>query len=398
MMIERIKISLIRLPFRVAYGHKQKTHKDVFAVICQVQDSNGHYGLGEAIPRPYVTGETPDSTFKDARALGKRVIGKTFQSYDDIQKTILSLSKEWTSRFPSCAFCCIDLALHDCLARHQNKDMGTYLEAKTKPFSYTASIGLCNKTKLLALLSLYRLSGIGSFKLKVGDEHDSYRLRTIKNFMGQDAPVFADANGAWSTDEAPGKIEALAKSGIWAIEEPLRIPMPPNAETDAQQNRDAAMPKGHFEQYASLRQKISVPVILDESLISPKSYEKIIAHNAADILNIRLSKLGGYTLVSKMLEDKPDTMKFSLGAMVGESPVLAAAGYFFGCAYPDHLYIQGYSHRILHSKNFVSGGPVMARGKVFLSDPSKAGLGLAIKPDILKTLIIKEEVLSNEKI
>lgn len=45
MIVERIHINLIRLPFRVAYGHKQKTHKDVFAVICRTEDCEGHYGL-----------------------------------------------------------------------------------------------------------------------------------------------------------------------------------------------------------------------------------------------------------------------------------------------------------------------------------------------------------------
>lgn len=397
MIIERIHIYLIRLPFRVTYGHKQKTHKDVFAVICRISDDKGCYGLGEAVPRTYVTGETAESVFQNAQTLGKDLIGRRFSSCDDLKKHMVNLSGKWPSPFPSCAFCCIDLALHDCLARHQGLDMAAYFGARPQKLPYTGSIGISNKSKLLALLSIYRFSGIRSLKLKVGDEHDVDRLRTIKSFMGQDTPVFADANGAWSAQEAEGRINKLAEEGIWAIEEPLRIPMPPTeADESMQINRDACMQDAHFEQYARLRQNISVPVILDESLISPYSFKKIIKYSAADILNLRLSKLGGYSLIPKMLEEKPGNMKFSLCAMVGESPILAAAGYFYGCAFPDHLYIQGYSHRILHSTRFTRGGPVMKKGSVFAKN-AQAGLGVEVKPEILKKLTIKEEVLTREK-
>ena len=398
MIIERIQISLIRLPFRFSYGHKQKTHKNVFAVICQVTDDKGSYGLGEAVPRTYVTGESAESAFFVMQAIGEDLLGKEFTSYNDVQIYMADLAYRWRSPFPSCAFCAIDLALHDCMARSQDLDMAAYLGAESKPIQYTGSLGISDKTRLLALLSVYRLSGINTFKLKVGDDDDLERLKTVKNFMGADTLVFADANGAWSFKEAPEKINRLAEKGIWAIEEPLHIPKPPNetGETDEkiQIDRDALMDETHYEQYARLRKKISIPVILDESLISPNSFNKIVDFSAADILNIRLSKLGGYSLVPGMLAGKPDDMKFSLCAMVGESPILAAAGYFFGCAHTDHLYMQGYSHRILHGTKFTRGGPIMRRGKVF-ARKAQTGFGISIKQDILKRLTLNEVVLTD---
>ncbi|TNE31592.1 MAG: hypothetical protein EP349_03820 [Alphaproteobacteria bacterium] len=397
MRIARIHINLIRLPFRVSYGHKQKMHKDVFAVLCCMEDEQGHIGLGESVPRTYVTGETAESAFRDAQSLARQLLGKDITSREEAQNLICGLAADWGAPFPSCAFCCIDLALHDCLAQSQEKDMGRYLGAEIRPLPYTGSIGLGGKAKLLALLALYRISGIRSFKLKVGDEYDGDRLKIIRNFMGQDAPVFADANGAWSMEEAPEKINDLAKYGVWAIEEPLRIPMPSAAaEGERQSDRDAVLQDAHFEQYAQLRREISMPVILDETLISPRSFQKIVTHQAADILNMRLSKLGGYSLVAQMLAEKPPEMKFSFGAMVGESPVLAAAGYFLGCAYSDHLYIQGYSHRILHGTQFVQGGPSMKHGKV-CAHAAQTGLGLTLKTDILKKLTLKEEELTHGK-
>ncbi|MEE8573967.1 MAG: enolase C-terminal domain-like protein, partial [Thermodesulfobacteriota bacterium] len=347
MIIKEIKNSIITLPFRFSYGHKQKTHKEVFANICQMTDEGDNTGLGESVPRTYVTGETAETVLADTRKLGGGLLGKSFSSYAEVQAYMETLSKEWPPPFPSCAFSAVDIALHDTVARSLGKDMATYFGTKPVKTQYTGSIGISNKANLLTLITLYRIGGIREFKLKVGDEADLDRLATIKSVLGSETRVFADANGAWTPTEAPGKITALAEAGIWAIEEPLKIPIPKAPGEDKQIDREGAMNDLHFERYARLRKEIPIPVILDESLISPRSFSKILKHDAADILNIRLSKLGGFSLVPKMLTEKPAHMKFSMCAMVGESPILAAAGYFFGCAHPERLYTQGYSHRIL---------------------------------------------------
>jgi muconate cycloisomerase len=168
------------------------------------------------------------------------------------------------------------------------------------------------------------------------------------------------------------------------------------ADDDQQLDRDGSMQLAHFERYAKLRSKISIPLILDESLISPRSYGRIVETGAADILNIRLSKLGGYSLASTMVENKPDTLKFGIGAMVGESPILAAAGYFFGCAHPDRLYIQGYSHRLLHGSSFTEGGPAMKHGRVSASEKTP-GLGVTVDQTVLERLTINKRILKYEK-
>jgi L-alanine-DL-glutamate epimerase-like enolase superfamily enzyme len=78
-------------------------------------------------------------------------------------------------------------------------------------------------------------------------------------------------------------------------------------------------------------------------------------------------------------------LRFSFGAMVGETPILATAGSHFGAAHQDHLYIQGYSHRLLHRTRFVRGEPSTRRGgRVRLV--AAEGLGLQIDPRKLDTV------------
>ncbi len=392
MKIDRIDLSIIRIPFRFAYGHSQKTHNEVEAIFCQVRSVDGVIGLGEAVPRSYVTGETATSALKDAEALAARLIDNSFTCIEDIFETMRSEARRITGPFPSSSFCALDLALHDCLARHHGEAMAEHLGTQSRALSYTASIGLSGKVKLKALLMAYRLSGITSFKLKVGDPHDAERLAVIKNVMGEDVRVFADANGAWNEQEAVRQIDTLSSAGVWAIEEPLEIPMPSGAtKTSLQIDRESILDTQHFERYARLKTTVSIPVVLDESLISIGTYEQAIKLAAADILNIRLSKLGGLSLALDMIDRMPQTMQYSIGAMVGESPVLAAAGYYLGCTKPAHRWIQGFSHRILHGRTITRGGPRMKRGQVY---PCKDdGLGLTIRPNSLDSVTITQKIV-----
>ncbi len=67
--------------------------------------------------------------------------------------------------------------------------------------------------------------GFGGFKVKVGHpdlEWDIHRLRLVRGVVGNDAPVMADANEAWSPGEAIRRLHAYQRAGInilW-IEDP----------------------------------------------------------------------------------------------------------------------------------------------------------------------------------
>ena len=68
-------------------------------------------------------------------------------------------------------------------------------------------------------------------------------------------------------------------------------------------------------------------------------------------------------------------MAIGLGAMVGESPVLATIGSHFGAAHPTHRYIQGHSHRVLHRCRIAEGEPSMKRGaEIRLQDVPGTGV------------------------
>ena len=86
-------------------------------------------------------------------------------------------------------------------------------------------------------------------------------------------------------------------------------------------------------------------------------------------------------------------LRYSVAAMVGESPILAAAGAHFGAAASANHghapeYLRGYSHGLLHKVRFASGEPKLKQAAVQLNDSN--GLGLSIDLRKLDSLTVQQ--------
>ena len=366
----------IALPYRFQYGHAAHQHRGLRAIVCVARDESGRVGLGEAVPRTYVTGETCQSILADAEWL---VAAFDWRAPDPEQQLAqrLALLQSHAGPFPSCALCALDTAAADLWSQQIEQPLARWSGARSlEPLTYSASIGMSGTRKMKALMWLYRRLGIRQFKLKVGDEMDEQRLRLFRRKMGSEVRVFVDANGAWDRATAIRKLELFQKWDVWAVEEPLQWRDAVTTQS-GQVNRLAVLDDEHYHAYAWLRKRTPIPLIADESLICMKSLARILQFGAFDILNLRLSKCGGPLLTSHMaLTGTRNDLQFALGAMVGETPILATAGAHFAAAHREHLYVQGYSHRLLHARSFVTGAPRLRRSQVSFATPLELGAGL----------------------
>jgi L-alanine-DL-glutamate epimerase-like enolase superfamily enzyme len=311
---------------------------------------------------------------------------------DSYRQQRRELVATWKGGFPSCACCAIDTSLQDLFAQQQNRSCAAWLGAESfEPLVYAASIGISTKTKLIAALLVYRAIGMKQFKVKVGGKEDIERIRFIRRILGRNVQLFADANASWDRETAIRHIEALQAQGVWAVEEPLR-------SADAEPNRLgrfdrlAVLTDKHYEDYHWLRERSPLPLIADESLICLRSAERIVAFQAFDILNVRLSKCGGPWLSTQIVEmARENQVRFAFGAMVGETPILATAGAHFAALHRDHLYLQGFSHRLLHGRRFARGEPSIRRGGTVELGDACHGLGLDVDRPSLDALTIRRE-------
>ncbi|MFB6142309.1 MAG: o-succinylbenzoate synthase [Halorientalis sp.] len=110
-------------------------------------------------------------------------------------------------------------------------------------------------------------------KVGVGDpETDVERLRAVREAVGADVDLRADANGAWTRSEADRVLARVASLDLAYVEQPL--------------------PAEEVAEHASLRAEHDVPLALDESL-SVRSVVDLLGSGAADYLVLKPMVLGG---------------------------------------------------------------------------------------------------------
>src|SRR5215212_948898 len=116
--------------------------------------------------------------------------------------------------------------------------------------------------------------GYRKVKIKIKPGADVEYVRAVREALGPDAPLMADANNAYSLDDT-ASLEALDGLGLLMIEQPL-------AWDD-------------LLRHAELQKRLKTPLCLDESITSVDRAEDMIALKSGRIVNIKAGRVGGFT-------------------------------------------------------------------------------------------------------
>ena len=118
-------------------------------------------------------------------------------------------------------------------------------------------------------------NGYGTVKVKVGENEraDIELVRAVREAVGPDVKIRADANGAWTIGTAKRQLKKLEPYDLEYIEQPLPL-------------EDLA---GH----AHLRATCGTPVALDESAYTLQDVHEIIRNEAADMILLDPHEAGG---------------------------------------------------------------------------------------------------------
>jgi muconate cycloisomerase len=327
--IEAITIYKLRIPFHQAFRHAAQSREESDAVIVRIEDGAGQLGYGEALPRSYVTGE--DSTSMIAH-LSEHLAPKLFsQSWTAGWATfdlLNSLHADWTRSDTSAviawnaAFCAVELALLDWSLRSLNCSLADFLPPVRNDVVYSGVISSDNPAEAATLAKRMVKFGLRQLKIKVGTADDYERVAAVRQAVGADIELRADANGAWSTAEAVAQLKRLAPFNLQVIEQPV--------------------PAGDLAGMRQVREETGVAVMADESLVTTEQARRLIEERACDYFNIRLSKCGGITgslAIAKLAAQAG--IKIQVGAQVGETAILSAAGRTFAAHLPALACAEG---------------------------------------------------------
>jgi L-Ala-D/L-Glu epimerase len=329
--IESVNIYQLRIPFQQAFSHALHSREESDAVIVKVTDTDGRSGFGESLPRSYVTGETAESMIARIREhLAPKIFSETFAPGWEMFEYLQSVMRDWSRSDDrntsivawNAAFCAVELALLDWSLRADASSLADFLPPVRYEVVYSGVISADAPAHAAALAQRMARLGISQIKVKVGTPDDLARLEAVRKAVGDKVELRADANGAWSAEDAVEQLRRLAPFNLQAIEQPVRA--------------------DDLVGLKRVRDESGISVMADESLVTLEQARRLIELRACDLFNIRISKCGGISgslAIAKLAEEAG--IKIQVGAQVGETGILSAAGRSFAAHLPVLAFAEG---------------------------------------------------------
>jgi muconate cycloisomerase len=308
-----------QIPMRIRFEHARAGRSTSTGILVRLELDDGAVGWGEGIPRDYVTGETLETAVAVIRKVyARRLLADAPLAQPPLEEGGIVHNAAW---------CACELAYLDAVGHSREVRVADLVAGQLgfKPHRLlrrcSAIISSGSLAKVRRNLRMMRLLAFRDYKLKVGRDaaQDEANLAECHRQLGRGLrrkrgptrrTLRVDANGAWDLEEAVRRAEVLARYGVLAVEQPLA--------------------KGNEAALAELRRRTSVPIMLDESLLTLAQAEALVRGGQVDLFNIRISKNGGL-LQSLRLAQLAHRMgvDIQLGCMVGETGILTAAGRIF---------------------------------------------------------------------
>ena len=357
MKIASIRVHQANEPFDISFLSGQAFRTQSESVILELGFDNGMFSHGESAPRAYVTGETLSSVEGAIRdSFAPLLLNREIRKIKDIEMILKELEDQClqsTRRLCLSALGAVDIALLDGLGKLERRPISSYLgPLLNSPAAYSVSVPLLPAEQIRQLFQRFGHYRFNHVKVLVGNDlsWNVERLGLLRSLFGEGVDLRIEVNGKWSFEQALAHARELKRFRISAVEQPL--------------------PAHDIEGLRHFREETGMRVVADESFCTLSDAQRLMDSRACDILNIKISKCGGL-LRAKAIADfaLSEKVPCQLGAHVGETEILAAAGRHFA-ATTHLLWVDGgYSFLLFGGKSAEEAEP----GNESLLGP---GLGL----------------------
>ena len=214
--------------------------------------------------------------------------------------------------------------------------------------------------EMAAKVAGYRAEGYRRFQLKVGGDPDTdiERIHAVAELLQPGDKLVADANTGWLMHEAARVVRAVRDVDVY-IEQPCLT----------------------YEECLSIRRRTDHPFILDESIDGMDVLLRANADRAMDVVNIKISKLGGLTKARQARD-----LCISLGvAMTIEDSwggdIVTAAIAQLAHGTPPELLFTSTDFNSYVTVSTADGAPQRQGGRMAAS--TAPGLGITPRMDVL---------------
>lgn len=200
----------------------------------------------------------------------------------------------------------------------------------------------------------YAAEGYTKFQLKVGGDanDDIARIHATRAVLDPAHLLVADANTGWTRHEAARVVGAISGLDVY-VEQPCLT----------------------YEECVSIRRRTALPFVMDEVIDTPNTLVRGIAEDAMDVINLKISKVGGLTK-AKLMRDLcvthgiPMTIEDTWGG-----DITTAAIAHLACSTPEEFAFSATDFNSYGTVSIATGAPERINGR--MSAANRPGLGIA---------------------
>jgi O-succinylbenzoate synthase len=273
MLIDRIILREIRLelkePFRISSGEVRERR----ILLLQLHDASGASAWSECVAGevPNYSSETIDTAWiVIAQWVAPRVLGRTFGHPGEVHDVL-----ERDFRGHNMAKAAVEMGLWALAATMAGEPLARFIGGTRTEIATGISLGIQASPAVLIERARAALeAGYRKVKIKIEPGRDVEWIGAVRDALGPDAHLMADANNAYTLDDTD-RLVALDGFGLMMIEQPLSC--------------------DDIVRHAELQRRLETPICLDESITGLDRAQDMVALGSGRIVNIKAGRVGGYT-------------------------------------------------------------------------------------------------------
>ena len=278
MKIKRISAYQVDLPLGEGpYNWSGGNTVAVFdSTIVRVETECGMAGYGEVCP----LGPAYLPAYAEGARTGIAELGPSLLGLDPTQLGVLNGAMDAALKGHPYVKSPIDIACWDILGQAAGLPACEMLGGRYGvDFILYRAISQEAPQEMAALVAKHRATGYSRFQLKVGSNpnEDIERIRAAASVVGPEDRLIADANTGWLMHDALRVVRAVSDIDLY-VEQPCLS----------------------YEECLSVRTHTRHPFVLDESIDSVHALLRARADSAMDVINLKISKVGGLTKARQM--------------------------------------------------------------------------------------------------
>ncbi len=363
--LREIQLPLVE-PFRISSG--VTTTRRI--LLLEMVDTDGASTWSECVAGdfPNYSPESIDTATLAIREwLAPRVLGQRFEAPQEVSA---ALSEDL--RGHEMAQAAIEMGAWALAATKAGESLSSVLGGTRKRIGTGISIGIQSSPDELADKAKKALGeGYRKIKLKIKPGQDLDYLHAVRERLGPEAPLMADANNAYTLADADHLVQ-LDDLDLVMVEQPLAWD-------------DVA-------RHAELQRRMRTPICLDESITNIARAEDMIRLRAGRIINIKPGRVAGFA-ASKAIHDLCES---------NDIPVWCGGMLESGIG-------RAYNVALASLPNFTIPGDVSPSNRYWARDivspqwtmdgdgwvdvPDRPGLGVEVERDRIEALTVQRETL-----